>query len=240
MAGPYLPKGKVERAVVGGIAATLLLTFGVTIKGALGGNADAPATGAVKPQPAAAAPLDSAPDSAQPKPPQSGKASLSASPSDPKTSIMQTVSRFRVKRVLKIDHPLNHGDYVWDDKDVPAGPIMVTVDLKAQTLSVFRGGYEIGVAVILYGADDKESPLGVYPITQKDADHYSNLYNNAPMPYALRLTNDGVFIHGSDVEYGEATHGCIGIPKAFAKKLFEQAKLGDLVIITDGKMMDLG
>jgi len=241
MAGPYLPKGKVERAVVGGIAATLLLTFGVAIKGALGGNADAPATGAVKPQPAAVAQPESA--QLQPSQPQPSQPKNTAQPASPETSkkgIMQTVSRFRVKRVLKIDHPLNHGDYVWDDKNVPAGPIMVTVDLKAQTLSVFRGGYEIGVAVILYGADDKESPLGVFPITQKDADHYSNLYNNAPMPYALRLTNDGVFIHGSDVEYGEATHGCIGIPKAFAKKLFEQAKLGDLVIITDGKMMDLG
>ena len=152
----------------------------------------------------------------------------------------QTASRFRVKRVLNVTEPLDHGDYIWDDAGVPDGQIVITVDLKAQTLSVFRGGYEIGVAVILYGADDKESPLGVFPITQKDADHYSNLYNNAPMPYAMRLTSDGVFIHGSDVIYGEATHGCIGIPTAFAKKLFAQAKLGDIVIITDGKMMNLG
>ncbi|WP_336970631.1 L,D-transpeptidase family protein [Sphingobium aromaticiconvertens] len=142
-----------------------------------------------------------------------------------------------VKRVLPITAPFRHGDYMWDDTDVPDGRIIVTIDLKAQTLSVFRDGYEIGAAVIIYGADDKPSPQGAFPISQKDADHVSNLYN-APMPYMLRLTNDGVAIHGSDVKWGNATHGCIGVPTAFAEKLFKVAKLGDIVVITNGKMLD--
>ena len=143
-----------------------------------------------------------------------------------------------VKSVLPIDGPFRHGDYVWDESQAPAtGPVIITVDLKAQTLSAFRAGHEIGAAVILYGADDKPSPLGAFPITQKDADHVSNLYD-APMPYMLRLTNDGVAIHGSDVKWGNATHGCIGVPTAFARKLFAAVKLGDLVIITQGKMLD--
>jgi len=144
-----------------------------------------------------------------------------------------------VKRVLRIDGPFRHGDYVWNEDGAPAaGRVIVTVDLKAETLSVFRDGYEIGAAVILYGATDKPSPVGAFPITQKDADHVSNLYG-APMPYALRLTSDGVFIHGSDVQYGRATHGCIGVPKDFARKLFGVAKLGDIVVITNGKMLDV-
>lgn len=146
---------------------------------------------------------------------------------------------FVVKRVLNIDGPFTHGAYVWDDEGVPAGPLVITIDLKAQTLSVFRNGYEIGAAVILYGADDKPTPLGSFPILEKDADHVSNLYD-APMPYMLRLTNDGVAIHGSSVEWGSATHGCIGVPNAFAALLFAQVKLGDRVIITDGKMMAVG
>ncbi|MDX3909657.1 MAG: L,D-transpeptidase family protein [Sphingobium sp.] len=148
-------------------------------------------------------------------------------------------SPFTVKRVLQIDGPFRHGDYVWDDEGVPAGPVVITVDLKAQTLSVFRNGYEIGAAVVIYGANDKPSPVGTFPISEKDADHVSTLYD-APMPYMLRLTGDGVAIHGSDVQWGNATHGCIGVPTAFAKLLFGQVKLGDKVIITDGKMMDLG
>lgn len=153
--------------------------------------------------------------------------------------VAATDDPFVVRRVLPIDGPMQHGDFVWDDAGVPAGPLVVTIDLAAQTLSVFRGGYEIGAAVILYGATDKPSPVGTFPISQKDADHVSNLYG-APMPYMLRLTNDGVAIHASDVKWGSATHGCIGVPTEFAKKLFAQARLGDRVIITDGKRLGVG
>lgn len=146
----------------------------------------------------------------------------------------------RVKRVLKIDGPFRHGDYAWDENGAPkTGRVIITVDLRAQTLSVFRDGYEIGAAVILYGATDKPSPKGAFPITQKIADYYSRTYDNAPMPYAQRLTSDGVFIHGSDVQWGRGTHGCIGVPTAFAQKLFGVTKIGDLVVITDGKMLDV-
>jgi lipoprotein-anchoring transpeptidase ErfK/SrfK len=146
---------------------------------------------------------------------------------------------FVIKRVLDVPSPFEHGDYVWNDDGVPAGPLIITVDLAAQTLSVFRDGYEIGAAVVLYGADEKPTPTGVFPITQKDAHHVSNLYD-APMPYMLRLTNDGVSIHGSEVGWNFATHGCIGVPVKFAKLLFGQAKLGDKVIVTNGERLNLG
>lgn len=145
-----------------------------------------------------------------------------------------------VKRVLPIDGPIRYGDWHWDDADVPKGPLVVTVDLDAETLSVFRDGYEIGATAILYGADEKPTPLGTYPITQKDRDHRSTTYGGAPMPYMLRLTGDGVSIHGSKVEVGAATHGCIGVPIPFAAKLFATARIGDRVIVTRGKRLDVG
>ena len=145
-----------------------------------------------------------------------------------------------VRRVLDIEGPFTHGRWVWDEDGAPSkGPLVITIDLDAQTLSVFRNGYEIGAAVVLYGADWKPTPLGALKITEKDADHVSNLYG-APMPYMLRLTNDGISIHGSDVQEGAATHGCIGVPTAFAKKLFGVARLGDRVIITNGKRLAMG
>lgn len=147
---------------------------------------------------------------------------------------------FVVRRVLDVPSPFQHGDWVWNEKGAPAtGPVVITVDLAAQTLSAFRDGYEIGAAVILYGADNFPTPLGVYPISQKDADHVSNLYA-APMPYMLRLTNDGVSIHGSKVEWGAATHGCIGVPIGFAKKLFGVSRIGTRVIVTRGKRLRMG
>ena len=162
-------------------------------------------------------------------------------PAAPKTvaPVVAAADPFVVKRILDIPTPLHHGEYKWDDTGVPQGPVVITIDLAAEMLSVFRDGYEIGAAVILYGADSKPTPLGVFPILQKDAHHVSNLYG-APMPYAMRLTNDGVFVHASDVAWDAATHGCIGVPKAFAEKMFAQAKVGDRVIITRGKRLDMG
>ncbi|MEH6789500.1 L,D-transpeptidase family protein [Parasphingorhabdus sp.] len=147
--------------------------------------------------------------------------------------------RFTVKRILQIDEPFVHGYYKWDDEGVPDGELVVTVDLKAESISVFRAGYEIGAAVITFGDSEKPTPTGVFPITQKSKDHVSNIYGS-PMPYMMRLTNDGVAIHASDVKWGWGTRGCIGVPLEFARLLFEQAKLGDRVIVTNGKMLDLG
>lgn len=143
-----------------------------------------------------------------------------------------------VRRVLPIG-PIKFGDYAWDDKGIPDGPVIVTVDLAAQTLSVFRNGYEIGATAILYGADDKPTPLGSFPILMKDADHVSSTYD-APMPYTLRLTGDGVSVHGTKVAWGYATHGCIGVPIAFAKLLFGVTKVGDRVIITRNRALATG
>jgi len=84
--------------------------------------------------------------------------------------------------------------------------------------------------VVLYGADKKETPTGRMPILWKGRNHRSSLYD-APMPYTMRLTGDGVAIHGSDVRWGAATHGCIGVPTAFAAHLFDVAKVGDPVFV---------
>lgn len=135
-----------------------------------------------------------------------------------------------VRSVLNITKPMQFGDFVWNDDGIPDGPVWVRIDLARQLLSVFRDGSEIGSAVILYGDHTKQTPLGTFSILEKRKDYHSRTYD-APMPYMLRLTNDGVAIHGSDVREGWATHGCIGVPLEFARLLFAIAHKGDLVVI---------
>lgn len=137
----------------------------------------------------------------------------------------------QVSSLLDVPRTLRYGDFVWNDTGVPAGRMWVRVDLDRQILSVFRGGDEIGTAVILYGADGMPTPLGRFPVKEKRRDHFSNTYGDAPMPFSLWLTDDGVAIHGSSVQAGSATHGCIGIPEAFAAKLFDAMRVGDEVLI---------
>ena len=147
---------------------------------------------------------------------------------------------FVLKRILPIDGPIKYGEWHWDDTDVPDGPIIMTVDLQARVISVFKGGYEIGAAAVLLGTDTHPTPLGTFPIRYKMRHNVSEKYNNAPMPYSMFLTSDGVALHGSEVENGYASHGCVGMPDEFAAKVFAVAQKGDKVIITDGKTMVMG
>ncbi|MDJ0978943.1 MAG: L,D-transpeptidase family protein [Erythrobacter sp.] len=149
---------------------------------------------------------------------------------------------FTLKSILTIpEGPFRYGDWYWDESNAPAkGKLVVTVDLDARVISAFRDGHEIGTAVALLGTKKHPTPLGRFPILTKEKDNISEKYNNAPMPWTLRLTWNGIAIHGSPVINGYASHGCIGVPDEFAEKLFAAARRGDHVIITRGQTLALG
>lgn len=184
------------------------------------------------PKPAAAQPIELA---VAPASAPVATATPAAAPVSPKAE------PFIIKHILPISGPIRYGDWHWDEAGAPpAGPLVITVDLDARVLSVFRGGHEIAATAVLLGTQEKPTPTGLFPITEKDADHHSTIYDGAPMPYMMRLTNDGVSIHGTTVENGYASHGCVGVPTPFAKKLFGITQRGTPVYITRGKMVGLG
>jgi lipoprotein-anchoring transpeptidase ErfK/SrfK len=148
---------------------------------------------------------------------------------------------FVIKSILPVEGAFRYGDWFWDESAAPAtGALVITVDLQARVISAFRDGHEIGTAVTLLGTQSHPTPLGTFPVLTKERDNVSEKYDNAPMPFTLRLTWDGIAIHGSPVLNGYASHGCIGVPDEFAAKLFAATKRGDKVIITRGKMVGVG
>ena len=148
---------------------------------------------------------------------------------------------FVIKSILPIEGTIRYGDWFWDESAAPkTGKLVITVDLEARVISAFRDGHEIGTAVALLGTRAHPTPLGTFPILTKEKDNVSEKYDNAPMPWTLRLTWDGVAIHGSPVLNGYASHGCVGVPDEFAARLFAAAKRGDKVIITRGRMVGIG
>lgn len=198
---------------------------GATAAVALGFTCAAFATGQFSPAPAA-------------KPATAQRAALAAARPAPAPA---RDDGFRIRRILPIDGPLKYGEWHWDDAGVPDGPIVMTVDLDARVLSVFKGGYEIGAATVLVGTDDYPTPLGTFPILAKQRHNRSEKYGDAPMPWSMFLTNDGVAIHGGHmVENGYASHGCISGPDAFVEKIFAVARPGDKVIVTRGETMQMG
>ena len=148
---------------------------------------------------------------------------------------------FVIKSILPIEGSIRYGDWFWDESAAPpTGKLVITVDLEARVISAFRDGHEIGTAVALLGTRKHPTPVGTFPILTKERNNVSEKYSNAPMPFTLRLTWDGIAIHGSPVLNGYASHGCIGVPDEFAAKLFAAAGRGDKVIITRGRMIGVG
>lgn len=169
---------------------------------------------------------------------------VQAAPAPAPTATQRTAMSddpFVIKSILPVGGTIRYGEWFWDESRAPeTGKLVITVDLEARVISVFRGGHEIGTAVALLGTQKHPTPLGTFPILTKEKDNISEKYNNAPMPWTLRLTWDGIAIHGSPVMNGYASHGCIGVPDPFAEKLFAITKRGDTVVITRGQMVGVG
>jgi len=125
------------------------------------------------------------------------------------------------------------GEYLWLPELSPKGPVLMLVSLPEQRAYVYRNGVRIGVATVSTGKPGFETPTGVFTILQKKREHYSNLYDDAPMPFMQRLTWSGVALHAGRVPGYPASHGCVRLPAVFAEKFFDVSQHGMTVVIVD-------
>jgi len=126
---------------------------------------------------------------------------------------------------------LKAGQWVWAPQIAPKGPVLVYVDLDRQLATVYRNGVRIGVTTVSSGKPGHTTPTGVFTILEKDKDHRSSTYDDAPMPFQQRLTWMGVAMHAGNLPGYPASHGCVRMPLEFAKKLFTATPMGGTVII---------
>ena len=126
---------------------------------------------------------------------------------------------------------LKPSQFVWVAQDVYEGPMKIVIVLDIQRIYVFQNDKLIGFSTISSGKKGKETPTGIFNILQKNVDHKSNLYSNAPMPFMQRLTWDGIAIHGGYLPGYPASHGCIRLPLAFAKALYGVTQMGQEVVV---------
>jgi lipoprotein-anchoring transpeptidase ErfK/SrfK len=101
-----------------------------------------------------------------------------------------------------------------------ADGVLIVVSIPSQRLYVFRDGDLWDSSKVSTGKRGHETPTGTFPILQKKVEHRSTLYDDAPMPFMQRLTWGGVALHAGRVPGYPASHGCIRLPRAFAKKLY--------------------
>ncbi|WP_240500039.1 L,D-transpeptidase [Sphingomonas montana] len=132
---------------------------------------------------------------------------------------------------------LKPGEYLWVPEIAPAGPVTIIVSLKTQKAYAYRNGVAIGVSTVSTGMETHTTPTGVFTVLQKDADHVSNLYQDAAMPFMQRLTWGGIAMHAGNLPGYPASHGCIRMPLAFAKLLFGLTRTGITVVITQDALV---
>jgi lipoprotein-anchoring transpeptidase ErfK/SrfK len=113
--------------------------------------------------------------------------------------------------------------------------LKVLVSLPQQKVYVFEGSELVATSPVSTGKRGHETPAGRFRILQKKVHHRSSKYDNAPMPYMQRLTNYGIALHAGRLPGYPASHGCIRLPRSFAKKLYDLTSHGTQVTVTRAK-----
>jgi hypothetical protein len=119
-----------------------------------------------------------------------------------------------------------------DARSLPAGmPVMAVVSLREQRVTIYDADGKIMRAPVSTGQTGYETPAGIYSVIEKEAEHYSNLYDDAEMPFMQRITWSGIALHAGPLPGYAASHGCVRMPYNFAQQLFDLTKTGMRVII---------
>ena len=114
----------------------------------------------------------------------------------------------------------------------PSGPLYAVVSLADQHISFYDANGLWERSVVSTGVAGHPTPPGIFTILEKERWHRSNIYSGAPMPYMQRLAWTGVAMHEGVVTGRPASHGCIRLPGAFAKRLFSHTNVGQRVVIS--------
>jgi lipoprotein-anchoring transpeptidase ErfK/SrfK len=111
-------------------------------------------------------------------------------------------------------------------------PIMAVVSIKSQHVTFYDTEGWILRAPVSTGTTGRETPAGIFAVVEKNKDHHSSLYDDAWMPNMLRITWNGIALHGGPLPGYAASHGCVRMPYDFAAKVFDKAPMGMRVIIS--------
>ncbi len=84
-------------------------------------------------------------------------------------------------------------------------PKFILIDLGRQALGLYEYGRLIHLFPISSGV---YTPAKTFVISSKEHDHYSTKYDNAWMPYSLRLFGN-YYLHGGILPSYAASHGCV-------------------------------
>ena len=137
-----------------------------------------------------------------------------------------------VSGALVQDPALARFEWLVADTDPQASVNHIIVSIADQRLYAYHDQQLVAWSNVSSGKPGHETPTGDFTVSEKDLDHHSNLYENAPMPYFMRLTDGGVGMHAGFLPGYPASHGCIRLPSEMARELYQRVESGTPVEIT--------
>ena len=124
--------------------------------------------------------------------------------------------------------------------------LLINVDKSAQRMTVTVNGEQLYDWPVTTGGRDYDTPSGTFKPFRMEIDHYSDEYDNAPMPYSIFFTQTGNAIHGTYEQrnLGRAvSHGCVRLSVKNAATLWElvkQEKMANTKVVLSGAIPDAG
>jgi L,D-transpeptidase catalytic domain len=124
--------------------------------------------------------------------------------------------------------------------------LLIKVDKSAQRMTVTVNGVQLYNWPVTTGGSGYDTPGGAFKPFRMEIDHYSDEYDNAPMPYSIFFTQTGNAIHGTYEQrnLGRAvSHGCVRLSVKNAATLWnlvKQEKMANTSVVIGGTIADAG
>ena len=120
--------------------------------------------------------------------------------------------------------------------------LLIRVDKSIQRMTVSADGRQLYVWPVSTGGRGYDTPSGVFKPFRMEIDHYSEEWDNAPMPYSIFFTKTGDAVHGTNEQrhLGRAvSHGCVRLSVQHAAtlwKLVKRYKMANTTVMVSGRV----
>lgn len=127
-----------------------------------------------------------------------------------------------------------------------AAKIVVSINKVAQKMTVTVDGDTEYKWPVSTGGPGYDTPSGTYKPFRMEAEHFSEEWDNAPMPHSIFFTQLGHAIHGTTHVKSlgrRASHGCVRLAPANAATLFaliEKNGMSNTTVSVTGGLFDGG
>jgi len=109
--------------------------------------------------------------------------------------------------------------------------LWIEISINEQRARYYRDSQLVLTTAVSTGRSGFPTKPGEYVVTDKNRHHRSSIYDNAPMPFFMRLSCRDFGLHEGNVSSGFASHGCIRLPGSIAARLFKEVPTGTWVSI---------